>query len=151
MGKNRNDGQSPKPQVLIRPNSKPGGESRHAAMLPLQTCSVQWSVNSMNLFALPIQSGFQYELLSAQAVDDFETPPQQTQQQPWPEDIPDQIDLEAAMCFLREDIKKYIQKHANAERFDLTVNSMNPRQKVKWMLRSVLNENQLTAKAGKGF
>ena len=76
MGKNRNDGQGPKPRVLIHPNSKPGGDSCHSAMLPLQTRSAQWGVSSMNLFALPIQSGFQYELLSAQAVDDFETPPQ---------------------------------------------------------------------------
>jgi starvation-inducible DNA-binding protein len=174
MRHSNNDGHDPKQQVLVQPNIGLDGDVRHSIVemlnktlsnemvLTLKTRSAHWNVGGAGFFDLHTLYDVQYKqlndisdeiaerarMLGGIAICSLQEFINLSKLDEQPGDIPEIIDLladhEAAIRFLREDVRKCTEEYEDEGTFDLLVSVMRRHEKMAWMLRSYIETEPIS-------
>ena len=168
MGKNGNDGHTPKLQVLIQPKIGLDIDVRHPvveilnnilaneAVLTLKTRSAHWNVSGTGFLELRVLFDAQYKqlihisdeiaervrMLGGFTLGSFSEFLAHARLEEQPGDIPDVLHLladhEASIRFLREDARKCTEEYEDEGTFEMLIGIMRSHEKIAWMLRSFI-------------
>jgi starvation-inducible DNA-binding protein len=168
MVHNRNDGHTPKLQVLIQPKIGLDSDMLHSiveilnntlanlAVLTLKTRSAHWNVSGAGFIELVPLFDSQYKqlnnisgeiaerarMLGGIAIGSLQEFIDYTRVEEQPGVVPDILQLladhEASIRFLREDAKKCSEEYEDEVTFELLVRVMGMHEKMAWILRSYI-------------
>jgi starvation-inducible DNA-binding protein len=168
-----NDGHNTKLQVFIQPNIGLDSEVRHSivetlnnilaneAVLTLKTRCAHWNLSGAGSFELNILFDSQYEqlndisdeiaervrMLGGFAVCSLQEFLNHTQLEEQSEVAPDilclLVDHETCIRFMREDARKCTEEYEDEGTFELLVGVMRLHEKMAWMLRSYIENDQI--------
>lgn len=171
MERNRNDGHKPQMQAHIQPNIGLDSDTRHSvvailnstlaneAVLAQKTRNAHWNVSGADFYELHTLFETQYQMmnnlsdeiaervrmLGGVAIGSLDEFLDHTQLEETPGEVPGLLTLladhEAAIRYLREDVRNCTEEYEDEGTFELLVSIMRLHEKMAWMLRSYI-ENE---------